>query len=166
MNAVRMAVESVGGTLSITSTPHVGSNLTLRLPLMLAIMPALLVRLQHETYAIPMVNILETMKIPTNLVRWIKHREVIPYRETVLPLVRLQERLGQPIASHHGRPIPVVVVEVNSRKAGLVVDDLLTQQEVVMKSMVGRLRALKGVAGATILGDGRVAMILDVASLV
>ena len=192
LDVVRTTVESLGGSMRIASQPGTGSTLTLRLPLVLSIMPALLVQVNTETYAIPLTNILETVKVARSVVRTMAHHEVMPYHETVLPLIRLQDRLGhrdtngEPFSSMSARSggvldqlieesvttavrdsrMSVVVVEVGHRKAGLVVDALLTQQETVIKAVPGRLRTMPGLAGATILDDGRAAMILDVASMV
>jgi two-component system chemotaxis sensor kinase CheA len=103
-----------------------------------------------------------------------EHREVISYRDTVLPLIKLREEFGFPAPSlqastsdiSSGIPaIPVVVVGIGSRKAGLIVDSLLGQQEVVIKPLAGILKEIKGASGATILGTGKAALILDVGSL-
>lgn len=174
MNSVRTKIESFGGDLIIQSKVDEGSRFILKLPLSMAIIQALLVRLSHETYAIPLINITETIKINPEMIKTVEHHEVIPYRDEVLPLIRLDERFGflsgnrsveGPSEIRRGR-IPVVVVEIGRRKAGLVVDALLTQQEVVIKTLNDPLKNMKGVAGATILGDGKVAMIVDVASIV
>ncbi len=168
MNLVKTKVESYGGAVNIESKVNAGSKFTLKLPLSMAIIQALLVRVETETYAIPLVNITETIKIDTATIKTMEHHEVVPYRDEVLPLIRLRGKFG--FSSEGGLPtnarIPVVVVEVGYKKAGLVVDKLLGQQEVVIKTLKGELRNVPGIAGATILGDGKVAMIVDVASVI
>jgi len=177
MNSVKATVESFGGTLNIESRVNAGSKFTLKLPLSMAIIQALLVRVGTETYAIPLVNITETIKIKKEIIKTMEHHEVAPYRDTVLPLIRLNEKFGfsQPAAgetknqlpeTRKEENIPVVVVEVGYRKAGMLVDKLLGQQEVVIKTLKGLIKNMPGIAGATILGDGKVAMIVDVASIV
>ncbi len=199
MNLVKTKVESYGGALNIESKLNAGSKFTLKLPLSMAIIQALLVGVETETYAIPLVNITETIKIETATIKTMEHHEVVPYRDEVLPLIRLREKFGfaDETASLRGEAeaipnkeiasspepalsganvaprndksvdrIPVVVVEIGYKKAGLVVDKLLGQQEVVIKTVKGELRNVPGIAGATILGDGKVAMIVDVASIV
>jgi len=170
MNAVRTKVESFNGSLTIESLRNRGSKFILKLPLTMAIIHALLVRIEDETCAIPLINILEVLKINSASIKIMEHHEVISYRDTVLPLIRLTEKLGfnRP---ENGKTIvreslSVVVVETGSKKAGLIVDKLSGQQEVVIKTLKGSIKNTKGIAGATILGDGRVAMILDVASVV
>lgn len=165
MNSVKTKVESFGGSLKIESTPKLGSTFRLKLPLTMAVVQALLVKVAEETFAIPMVNVLETLKVKSNTVRRIENEEVIPYRESVLPLVRLKSS-HPPFEKGGQGGISVVVVEVGHRKAGLVVDLLLSQQEVVIKSMTGLMKNIQGVAGATILGSGKVAMILDLPSMI
>jgi len=169
MNLVKTKVESYGGALNIESKVNAGSKFTLKLPLSMAIIQALLVRVETETYAIPLVNITETIKIDTATIKTMEHHEVVPYRDEVLPLIRLREKFGF-VAENRGQGtedrIPVVVVESGYKKAGLVVDKLLGQQEVVIKTVKGELRNVPGIAGATILGDGKVAIIVDVASII
>lgn len=169
MNSVRTKIESFGGTLAIESGLNKGSKFTLKLPLSMAIIQALMVELgDKEIYAIPLVNIMEVIKIRADEIKKIEHREVISYRDTVLPLVRLGEKLGFSEIRTDRRPVvsPVVVVEVGARRAGLIVEKLVRQQEVVIKTVKGSLKGIKGIAGATILGDGRVAMIADVAAVI
>jgi len=169
MNSVKATVESFGGTLNIESGINVGSKFTLKLPLSMAIIQALLVRVETETYAIPLVNITETIKIKKEIIKTMEHHEVAPYRDTVLPLIRLNEKFGFTAENREQKiedRIPVVVVEVGHRRAGMLVDKLLGQQEVVIKTLKGAIKNMPGIAGATILGDGKVAMIVDVASIV
>lgn len=166
MNAVRRKAESIGGSLSIDSAPGKSSRFILKLPLTMAIIQALIVGVSGETYCIPLSNIIETIKVSPSDIKTMEHHEVISYRETVLPLIILRERLGFGPALRGEKRIPVVVVEVGYKKAGLVVDKLLGQQEVVIKILSGVLKNIKGIAGATIMGSGKVAMIIDVPSLI
>lgn len=169
MNSVRTKIESFGGSLAIESGLNKGTKFALKLPLSMAIIQALMVGLgDKEIYAIPLVNIIEVIKIRADEIKKIEHSEVVSYRDTVLPLVRLKEKLGFSESLTDERPLvsPVVVVEVGARRAGLIVEKLVRQQEVVIKTVKGSLKGIKGVAGATILGDGRVAMIADVAAVI
>ena len=166
MHTVKTVVESCGGTLKIEVTPRVGSIFTLKLPVTMAIVPSLLVRIQKETYVIPLVNVLEIIKIDSHLPKRVEEREMIAYRDGLLALVRLGEKLGfKTTDEKNGKPLSVAVVEVGHRKAGLVVDQFLGQQEVVIKALSDRLKTIKGLSGATILADGKVAPILDLGSV-
>lgn len=169
MNAVRTKVESFNGSLTIESALNKGSKFTLKLPLTMAIIQALLVRVEDEACAIPLANILEVVKIKSDIIKIVEHHEVVPYRDTVLPLVRLDEKLGftslEDKETRVKDSLSVVVVEVGSKKAGLIVNKLLGQQEVVIKTLREPIKNVKGIAAATILGDGRVAMILDTVSV-
>ena len=169
MNTVRAKVESFGGSLSIETGPDKGSKFTLKLPVSMAILQALLVKVANETYAIPLTNISETIKIGTDTIKTMEHHEVVPYRDEVLPLIRLREKFGFSTETRNQKPetrLPVVVVEVGYRKAGFIVDQLVGEQEVVIKSLTGDLKGMRGVAGATIMGDGRVALIVDAPSII
>ena len=174
LNASKVKVESLGGTLDIDTRPGEGTTFSIKLPLSLAIVRALLVGISDETYCIPLSYIAETIKITSPEIKTMEHHEVVSYRDTVLPLIKLSERFSFPgsslqfPASDGSNPmsaIPVVVVEAGSRKAGLVVDGLLGQQEAVIKPLTGILKEIKGASGATILGTGKVALIVDVPSL-
>lgn len=164
MNVVRTSVESFGGSLSIRSTPGAGTTFTMKLPLSMAIVQALLAKVGGETFAIPLANVIETLKVDPARIQKLDRFEVISYREDVLALIRLRDRFG--FTHGNGRPdrLSVVVVEVGHQKAGLVVDQFLAREEVVIKTLKESLKQMKGIAGATILGDGRVALILDVGS--
>jgi two-component system chemotaxis sensor kinase CheA len=168
MDSAKSRIEAFGGDLAIKSEPGEGARFVLKLPLSMAIVQALLVALGDETYAIPLANISETIKISPDIIRTVERHEVIPYREEVLPLVRLKEKFGFPLDERDSAPesISVVVAEAGRRRAGLVVDKLLGQQEVVIKSLSEPLKSMRGLAGATILSDGKVAAIVDVASLI
>ncbi len=174
LNASRVKVESFGGTLNIESSPNEGTTISIKLPLTMAIVQAMLVGIASETYCIPLSYIAETIKILPEEIKTMEHNEMISYRDSVLPLIRLREIFGFPAStlqppgsdiSNRIPEIPVVVVGVGPRKAGLVVDSLLGQQEVVIKPLSGILKEIKGTSGATILGTGRAALIVDVGSL-
>ena len=173
LNASRIKVESLGGTLDIDTSPNGGTTFTLKLPLTMATVQAMLVGVADEAYCIPLSYIAETIKVSPQDIKTIEHHEVISYRETVLPLLRLAEKFGfaasrsQPPASDNSSKIPsmpVVVVEGGSKKAGLVVESLLGQQEAIIKPLTGILKGIKGASGTTILGTGKVALIVDVPS--
>jgi len=167
LNAVRVKVELYGGKLSIDTSPDEGTAFYITLPLTIAIVPSMLVGIAGETYCIPLSYIAETIEISPREIKTIDHHEVISHRDTVLPLIRLREKLGFPASdtSSSISTMLIVVVEVGSKNMGLVVDSLLGQQETVIKPLSGVLRGIKGASGATILGTGKVALIMDVPSL-
>lgn len=165
MDVVRSKITALGGTVEIKSKIGVSTKVTLRLPLTLAIIQTLLVSANRETYAIPLNNVVETLKINKKEVKSIVGGEVIQLRNRVLPLVRLHTMLAMP-AGNDSNSFPIVVVEKEGRSFGLAVDSLIGQQEVVIKTLDKSLQKTKCLAGATILGDGRVALILDIAGLV
>jgi two-component system chemotaxis sensor kinase CheA len=174
LSASRRKVESFGGKLNLHSAVHEGTTFTIQLPLTMSIAQALLVRLGEETYCIPFSSVFETLKIAPQSIKTVEHEEMISYRGSVLPLIRLRCVLGFPPAdsgqgnlrSSRSRPsIPVVVVESGAKKAGFIVDALEGQQEVVIKPLKGILKTIRGVSGATILGSGKTALILDIPAL-
>jgi two-component system chemotaxis sensor kinase CheA len=167
MNVVKNKVEAIGGSLSIQSTIGKGTTFTLRLPISMAIVHALLVRVDNEICAIPLYNIIETIKIETALIKQVNQQKIIPYRDEVLPLVGLQKKLEfvQKSEPSSKEKICIVVCELNHQKIAFLVEEFIGQQEIVIKSLTGYMHNIKGCSGATILGNGRVAMILDLASL-
>lgn len=173
MDVVKMKIESLGGMLTFDSKLNKGSEFSLRLPLTVAIIKAMLVKVSDEIYAAPIANIAETVKVSKDKIKHIDKFEVINLRDNVLPLLRMDRVLGKTRQKlknsekeSNNVESSIVVVEVGNKKAGLVVDEVLGQQEVVIKSMGALLKGIKGFSGATILGDGRVALILDIASLI
>lgn len=179
MDVVKSAVESVNGVLLIDSQPGKGSAFTLKLPLSLAIIRVLLVKIQEETYAFPLSNILEIVSIQESGIKTVGQKEVIVLRDEVLPIVKLDEKLGTKRETIDVRSETsnvalltsniirkVVVIEVGDKKVGFAVTDLIGRREVVVKTLHGLARQAKGFSGATILGDGRVVLILDVGAWV
>lgn len=167
MDAVRTKIENLGGALELDSTPGQGTRVRIRLPLTLAIIQALLIQVQAETYAIPLGSIDSTINITPEEIRTIQQQEVILLRGQIIPLVRLGRSLGIMSADgfEAGQELYVVIVQSGDHKIGLLVDALVGQQEIVIKSLGKILTGIRQIAGATILGDGQVVLILDVNAL-
>ena len=164
VDAVYNRVRSLGGSVDIRSVPDEGTTVTLRLPLTLAIVRALLARVGDEVYAVPMTHVSETVELRPEIQRAVQGREVLMMRDQVLPLVRLRSLVDFEGEAPRGLE-QVVVVELAERRAALVVDALIGQQEIVVKQFDGVQDARSLFGGATILGDGAPALILDVSSL-
>jgi two-component system chemotaxis sensor kinase CheA len=162
MDVVKDKVNSLGGIVNISSVYGEGSTISIRLPLTLAIIQTLVVQLGNEIYALPSSYIEQITSLNQNEIKHIREQEVFILRGDVVPLIRLQDLLDTPGAKNREiDELDVVVLRIGDRLIGCVVDSLLRQQDVVIKSLGGYLGSIKGIAGATILGDGRVALILD-----
>ncbi|WP_209617568.1 chemotaxis protein CheA [Methanolobus bombayensis] len=167
MDAVKTKIEALGGSVKISSVVGQGSIMKLQLPLTVAIIQSLMVTVTGETYAIPLGNVIRDVGIKASDIKTIEGKEVIMLRGEVLPLLRLHDVLECPTEEEEKQNLIVVVVEKMGSNIGLVVDELLGQQEVIIKSLDNKLlKNMKGFAGATILGDGSVALILDIATLI
>ncbi|NLW47775.1 MAG: chemotaxis protein CheA [Firmicutes bacterium] len=162
MDVVRNKVNTLGGVVSIASTEGEGSTISIRLPLTLAIIQTLVIQLGNEIYAIPSSYIEQITSLNRDEIKHIRQQEVFMLRGEVVPLVRLQDLLDTPGAKNPEiDDLDVVVLRIGDRLIGCIVDSLLRQQDVVIKSLGSYLGSIKGISGATILGDGRVALILD-----
>jgi len=166
MDVVKSKIESLNGNISIETKKNAGTKVIISLPLTLAIIQALLVSVGGEQYAIPLSSIDETTFILPEQIKTVKNQEVMVLRGTVLPLLRLDRLLDIPPDNTGNGELFVVVVRKGERRVGLVVDQLVGQQEIVIKSLGQLLTGIRGIAGATILGNGQVSLILDVNSLV
>lgn len=165
MDVVRRNVEALQGSVSVRSVPGNGSTVTVRLPLTLAILDGLLVRLDQEVFIIPLLSVIESVSVQAKDIRPIVGvGEVISLRGEVVSLLRLHKLLGIPRSSSEGQGL-IVIVEDQGRRVALLVDELVGQQQVVIKNLEANFRKVPGVGGATILGDGRVALILDIFGL-
>ena len=167
MDVVRTNINKINGTVEIRSQNGLGSTFVINLPLTIAIIQALMVAIGEEVYAVPLQSVVETVKITESDIRTLSGAEVLNLRNQVLPLLRLRDEFKIPGESHEsaGKNRYVVVVQLGSRSVGLVVEALPYQEEVVIKSMGPILSGIRGMAGATITGDGKVVLILDVGEI-
>lgn len=166
MDVVRKNINSLGGSVEVSSEAGVGSTFTIRLPLTLAIMDGQTIQVAGERYILPLISIIESVEIKPGMVKNVTGKgEVYSLRDEYVPLIRLHEIFNLEPRSDKLEDGLLVVVECDDRKVGLFVDELLAQQQVVIKSLETNYRKVTGIAGATILGDGSVALILDIAGL-
>lgn len=167
MDVVRNNIQSLGGSVEVMSEPGRGTRFTLRLPLTLAILEGLSVQVGAQSYIIPLVNIAESICLTDAQVsRAAGGPEMFALRDEFLPVVRLHAVFNIEARSQRLADGILVVIEADGRRAGLFVDELLGQQQVVIKNLAAHYQRVDGIAAATILGDGAVALILDAASLV
>jgi two-component system chemotaxis sensor kinase CheA len=166
MDVVKKNITALGGTVEIESAEGFGMSVRVRLPLTLAIMDGMSVGVNSECYILPLASVVESFQVQADTVRSIGGSgQVVRVREEYLPVVELErvfdvQRKGELPA----KPV-MVVVEAEGRRAALLVDELLGQQQVVVKNLESNYRRVSDVSGATIMGDGRVALILDVGAL-
>ena len=166
LDVVKSMIESLSGEVEVKSRLGEGSTWTIRLPLTLAIIQALMVELGDEKYAIALGSIQTIEDIPPADVKLVQAKEVIQLRDLVIPLIRLNEILDVPSKKDPEDNLVVVVVKKGDKMAGLVVDELIGQQEIVIKSLGKYISKCKVISGATVLGDGEVALILDANALI
>ena len=167
MDVVRTKISSLNGSIEIDSAKGKGTRMLIRVPLTLAIMPALMVVVGKQIFALPLAGVAEILDLDLSRTSYIDGQQVVQVRDRPLPLFYLNSWFAangasseMPAAGH------VVVANVGSQKVGLLVDQLIGQEEVVIKPLGSRLHGTPGLAGATITGDGRVALILDLPMLV
>ncbi len=166
LDVVKTKIETLGGSIETKTTLGEGSNFIIRLPLTLAIIQALMVELGSEKYAIPL-NSIETIEdVPLSDVKYVQNKEVINLRGSVVPLIHLDQVLDVEPKEEKPESLTVVIVKKGDRLAGLIVDNLIGQLEIVIKSIGKYINNSKLISGATILGDGEIALILDVNVLV
>ncbi|MBO7362351.1 MAG: chemotaxis protein CheW, partial [Lachnospiraceae bacterium] len=156
----------LGGNVECKTVLGEGSTFTIRLPLTLAIIQALMVIIGKEKYAIPLANIDTIEDIPATDIKYVEGKEVINLRGTVIPLIRLDKILDVTDSKQDAENLTVVIISKGDKKAGLIVDDLIGQLEIVIKSIGKYINNSKMISGATILGDGEIALILDATTLV
>ncbi len=167
LDIVRKNVEELGGTVMVNTTKGAGTTFSLWLPFTLAIIDAMLVGIHNQTYAVPMGTIVESHRYEPTEVKLIRNREVVQLRGEVLPLIRMREFFG--LEGQEKTPegtIYTLVVQSRERRAAIEVDELIGHQQIVVKALDRRLRGVRGVSGGTILGSGKIALILDVESVI
>ncbi|SFA41724.1 two-component system, chemotaxis family, sensor kinase CheA [Parageobacillus thermantarcticus] len=166
LDVVKSTIESLGGTVTVDSEEGKGSLFSIQLPLTLSIISVLLVEIQQEKYAIPLSSIIETAIIKKEDIFHAHNQQVIDFRGKVVPLVFLKEIFEIPTVAEEEEFVSIVIVRKGEKMAGLVVDSFIGQQEVVLKSLGNYLTSVFAISGATILGDGQVALIIDCNALI
>lgn len=165
LDVVKTKIEALGGVIEVDTEMGKGCKFIIRLPLTLAIIQALLVLIGEEKFAVPLSSIREIINIDLKDIKLVQKQEVIILREHVIPIIRLDEVLEVPKVQNDLTQVTVVVVKKGEKLSGIVVDSLIGQQEIVIKSLGKLLVGTRCIAGATILGDGQVALIIDVNAL-
>ncbi|PZE22433.1 chemotaxis protein CheA [Paenibacillus xerothermodurans] len=167
LDVVKTKIESLGGRVQVSSTLGQGTKFSVQLPLTLSIISAMLVRLSNEKYAIPLSSIVETAAIKPNQIRYVHGNRMVDYRDGVIPLVPLAKLFEVPGTTEDiETELQIVVIRKGDKLAAVAVDDFIGQQEIVLKSLGTYLTDLFAVSGATILGDGQVALIIDTNALI
>ncbi|HID81287.1 MAG TPA: chemotaxis protein CheA [Chromatiales bacterium] len=167
MDVVRRNIRDLGGNVSIDSNDGAGSTVTIRLPLTLAILDGQLVQIGEETYIVSLVSIIESLQmVPESINSITGQSDLYRLRNEYIPIIRVNELFGMKSGTTNLHEGLLVVVEADGMRVGLFVDDLLGQQQVVIKSLETNFKQIQGISGATILGDGTVALIMDVPGLI
>jgi len=162
MDIVRNHIEKLNGFIDVETRLGEGTKFTIKLPLTLAILRGLLIKSQETTFALPMNNVIEIVRIPRKKIYSVKGKAVVKIREQILPLIGLHDLFRSSCRNSQTKHACIVVVGLAEKRLGLVVEELIGSQEIVVKSIGSYIGQVEGVSGATILGDGSVALILDV----
>lgn len=164
MDVVKKGVDALRGTISVTSGHGDGTAVTIRLPLTLAIIESLLVKIGNDCFVIPLAMVEECIELTSSDIARAHGRHLVNVRGRITPYIPLRERFG--IAGDRPEIEQIVIVELEDRQVGLVVDHVIGEHQTVIKSIGRMFREVEGISGATILGDGSLALILDVQQLI
>jgi len=162
MDVVKSNIERIGGFVDISSVEKEGTKITLKIPLTLAIVPAMIIRADHDRFAIPQVKLVELVRVEKNLVEYVQGRPVYRLRGNILPLLNLKEVLGVNKEDEHLEAYNIAVLNSDNQMFGMIVDEILDTADIVVKPLARFLKSISIYSGATVLGDGNVAFILDV----
>lgn len=166
LDVVKNKIESLGGNVSVHSSPNVGTTFSIQLPLTLSIISVMLVEVQEEIYAVPLSSIIETAIIKKEDIMAAHNQKVIDFRGSVVPLINLTDFFDVPVSKEENDYYSIVIVRKGEKMAALVVNSFIGQQEIVLKSLGNYLTNVFAISGATILGNGQVALIVDCNSLI
>lgn len=166
LDVVKATIESLGGSITIESEEGVGSKFSIQLPLTLSIISSLLVEIGHEKYAIPLSSIIETAIIHRSQILSAHSQPVIDFRGNILPVIPLKQLFHVETSEEEDEYVSIVIVRKADKMAALIVDSFIGQQEIVLKSLGNYLKDVFAISGATILGDGQVALIIDCNALI
>jgi len=166
MDVVKKNITSLGGMIEIKTEPGKGTQFIITLPITLAIIPALIIRSSDQTFAIPLNAVSENLIVPKDVLQTVEKREVIKLRDRTLSLLRLQEIFQLPSNNGNGKKTHIVVAGLAEKKIGIIVDEFVDKEEIVIKPIGKTLKKIPGIAGATELGDKRAVLVLDVGSLI
>lgn len=162
MDVVKSNIEKIGGLVDISSTEGEGTKITLKIPLTLAIVPAMIVRSENDRFAIPQVKLVELVRVERNAIEMVQGRPIYRLRGNILPLIEMKEVLGTKVDETSDEAINIVVLNSESHIFGLIVDEILDTADIVVKPLARFLKPISIYSGATVLGDGNVAFIMDV----
>jgi len=166
MDVVKTNIGRINGIIDVNTDVGKGTKITLKIPLTLAIIQVLMVKISNEIYALPLSSILETVRVPKNSIKSIDGQDVLRVRDLLIPLVRLQNVLDINSGDSEKDWVCVVLMAIAEKKVGIIVDELCHQEEVVIKSVGSYFSDIKEISGATITGDGKVGLILDPGSMI
>lgn len=161
MDVVKSNIERIGGHVDLTSAEGEGTRITLKIPLTLAIVPAMIVRSEEDRFAIPQIKLVELVRVERSALEFVQGKPVYRLRGNILPLIHMQEVLGNPVLESE-EAINIVVLNSENHLFGIIVDEILDTADIVVKPLPKFLKAISIYSGATVLGDGKVAFIMDV----
>jgi len=166
MDIVKRNIEKLNGTIKIISEINKGTTFLIKLPLTLAIIPTLLVKINNGVFAVPLSSVTEIIEISTNSIKMVNGNEMIALRDLVIPLIRLNNYFNPDLPYKEIELADVAIINIAEQHVGLVVDACMGEQEIVIKSLTSELTESAGISGAAILGDGTIALIIDVATII